>query len=61
MNSEGMVRYGRRAGLGALDGEAGAGEAAGAAVEGSPARLHPRRDRLRGGGARTSGAGVNEL
>ena len=55
MNSEGMmVRYGRRAGLGALDGEAGAGEAAGAAVERSTARLHPRRDHVEGAGRRMS-------
>jgi hypothetical protein len=38
--------YERPARLGALDGEAGAGEAAGAAVERSPARLHPRRDHV---------------
>lgn len=54
MNSEGMVRYGRRARLGALDGEAGAGEAAGAAVERSPARLHPRRDHVEAVGRRST-------
>lgn len=41
-----ICRHGRSARLGPLDGEAGAGEAAGAAVERSPARLHPRRDRV---------------
>jgi hypothetical protein len=51
---EGMICYRRSMRLGALDGEAGAGEAAGAAVERSPARLHPRRDRVEVVGGRRS-------
>ena len=51
------LREGRRpARLRPLDGEAGAGEAPGAAVEGSPTRLHPPPDH--GGGFEGGGEEV---
>jgi hypothetical protein len=48
----GPVRGRGAARLRSLDGEAGAGEAPGAAVEGAAALLHPQPDRARLGGRR---------